>query len=65
MKSTSILGTTLFPFLALAHPGHGETEGFSIIHYFSEPMHAMVTIGAMVVLFAGYRFFRRKSQKSK
>jgi hypothetical protein len=65
MKSKFLLATAILPLFTLAHPGHGETDGFSIIHYFSEPMHAMVTVGAMVVLFAGYRYFRRKSQKSK
>jgi hypothetical protein len=65
MKSKLLLATGILPLFALAHPGHGETDGFSIIHYFSEPMHAIVTVGAMVVLFAGYRYFRRKSQKSK
>jgi len=65
MKSIFISSVSVIPFFALAHPGHGETDGFSIIHYFSEPMHAIVTVGAMVVLFAGYRYFRRKSQKSK
>lgn len=65
MKSMLISAASALPLISLAHPGHGETDGFSIIHYFSEPMHAIVTVGAIVVLFAGYRYFRRKSQKSK
>lgn len=31
-----------------AHPGHGETEGFTITHYFTEPVHAVVTVLAVV-----------------
>jgi hypothetical protein len=65
MKVKFISAATILPLFSLAHPGHGETDGFSIIHYFSEPMHAIVTVGAIVVMFAGYRYFRRKSQKSK
>lgn len=63
MKRILIFGASAVPFIALAHPGHGETEGFSIIHYFTEPMHVIVTVGAVVALYAGYRFFRRKSEK--
>lgn len=34
-----------------AHPGHGSTEGQSLIHYLMEPMHAMV-LGAVVLMIA-------------
>ena len=33
------------PVIALAHPGHGETGGFTITHYFLEPVHAVISIG--------------------
>jgi hypothetical protein len=65
MKVKLISAATILPLFSLAHPGHGETDGFSIIHYFSEPMHAIVALGAVVVLFAGYRYFRGKNQHSK
>ena len=65
MKKIILATTSLLPLIGLAHPGHGETEGFSIIHYFAEPMHSAVTLGAIVVLYAGYRYFRRKNQKTR
>jgi hypothetical protein len=65
MKNIFLSALSALPLITLAHPGHGETDGFSIIHYFSEPLHAIITVGAMVVLFAGYRYFRRKNQHSK
>lgn len=37
--------------LVWAHPGHGETSGGSLIHYLTEPMHAMV-LGAVVLMIA-------------
>lgn len=33
---------------ALAHPGHGVTEGNSAVHYLLEPLH----IGSVVILLA-------------
>jgi hypothetical protein len=65
MKSIFLSALAALPLISQAHPGHGETDGFSIIHYFSEPLHAIVTLGAVAVLFAGYRYFRRKNQHSK
>ena len=38
--------TTLF-----AHPGHGDSAGHSLLHYLTEPMHAMV-FGAVVLMIA-------------
>ena len=35
----------------LAHPGHGDTGGHSLLHYLTEPMHAMV-LGAVVLMIA-------------
>ncbi|WP_072363788.1 hypothetical protein [Chitinophaga sancti] len=43
MKRSLILSIILLPLLASAHPGHGTTEGFTIIHYFTEWNHAMFT----------------------
>ena len=51
-----ILSTVLLavPTLLMAHPGHGETEGFTITHYFTEVEHviisiALISISALVV----------------
>lgn len=35
----------------LAHPGHGDSTGHSLLHYLTEPMHAMV-MGAVVLMIA-------------
>lgn len=37
------------PAWALAHPGHGETEGFTIKHYMVEPEHAVVAVLALAI----------------
>jgi len=55
----------LIPFAGLAHPGHGETEGFSIIHYFSEPVHATTTAGLMVAIMFTVSYVRRKRSQGK
>lgn len=50
----------ILPFITMAHPGHGETEGYTIIHYFTEPMHAIITLGSFVIVFAALRLMRKK-----
>lgn len=40
----------LFPFLVSAHPGHGEMGGYTITHYFTEPVHAVVSIGLLACI---------------
>lgn len=47
MKKISCLLAASLPFLAFAHPGHGGTDGYTIIHYFSEPQHALISIAVM------------------
>lgn len=34
-----------------AHSGHGETAGHSLLHYLTEPMHAVI-LGAVVLIIA-------------
>ncbi len=52
------------PLFTMAHPGHGDTDGYTIIHYFTEPMHAIITLGSFVLVFAVLRFLKNKqSQK--
>ncbi|HRF91196.1 MAG TPA: hypothetical protein PLF65_10395 [Desulfobacter postgatei] len=40
------------PELMLAHPGHGDHshDGWSIIHYFTQPEHALVSIAIVLSL---------------
>jgi hypothetical protein len=52
------------PFSGIAHPGHGESEGFTIIHYFSEPVHATLTTVLLAgVIFAAYKLSVKRSSK--
>ena len=69
MKKISLAFQTalgmLLPFAGIAHPGHGETEGFSIIHYFGEPVHATATAGLLVVIMFTVSYIRRKKAQKK
>jgi len=67
MKKQVIVILSLFtvlcmPLISLAHPGHGETDGYTIIHYFIEPMHAVFTYSILLGAVA-YIFYTRKSKQ--
>ena len=47
MKKISCLLAASLPFLVFAHPGHGGSDGYTIIHYFSEPQHAIISLAVM------------------
>lgn len=49
MKRLWALLVALIPALLYAHPGHGETEGFTIKHYMVEPEHVVVAVLALAV----------------
>jgi hypothetical protein len=53
------------PLIIYAHPGHGSTDGYSIIHYFVEPTHAVVTWSVLAIAFLYIRAMRRKNQHSE
>jgi hypothetical protein len=53
------------PFAGMAHPGHGETEGFTITHYFTEPVHAMVSVLLMAGIIFTVSYIRRKKSGEK
>ena len=51
------------PELLFAHPGHGGHEGgYTIIHYFIEPVHAIVNIGFIVTTIAFVAYKRKRSK---
>ena len=50
------------PFTDQAHPGHGITDGYTITHYFTEPVHLMSTAVVLFVLVVYYRHLRRNKQ---
>lgn len=64
MKKIIASAAVLMPLITMAHPGHGETDGYTIIHYFTEPQHAIISFGilaAMAVYIAWER--KRKSER--
>ena len=44
------------PALLFAHPGHGSTDGFTIIHYILEPVHAFYTASLLICCVMYFRF---------
>jgi hypothetical protein len=69
MKKIIIIVFTLFiismPLISLAHPGHGDPSGgYTIIHYFTEPMHAVFTYGIILSAIT-YILYSRKRKQSE
>jgi len=48
-----------------AHPGHGTTEGHSLIHYLSEPMHAMVLAAVIIMIASSVTWFMLRKRKKE
>ena len=55
--------TCFLPLVSLAHPGHGETGGFTIIHYFTEPVHAVVSLAVITAVVLYIRNMRKQTQR--
>lgn len=53
------------PQALFAHPGHGETGGYTITHYFTEPVHVLVSVSALVVTILAVRLFGRAKQRKE
>lgn len=49
MKKLLFVLVALMPFIGAAHPGHGDTGGFTIIHYFTEPVHVLAGLAAIAM----------------
>lgn len=62
MKKIIAIAAVLLPLITLAHPGHGETDGYTIIHYFTEPQHAIITLGILAATVVYIVRERRKKQ---
>jgi hypothetical protein len=62
MKKVLSLLLLVLPFISFAHEGHGHTGGFTIIHYFTEPMHLFSFAIIGIVL---YLFYKNIMQKEK
>ncbi len=64
IKSGLFILSAIAPAIVVAHPGHGETGGYTIIHYFVEPQHAIVSIGLVALsVFLFNKFKQRFNQK--
>ncbi|HMO32964.1 MAG TPA: hypothetical protein PKE63_05690 [Lacibacter sp.] len=65
MKRLWAFVPTILPFLLYAHPGHGETEGFTIKHYMVEPEHVVLSLLALAItiFFLGRRKEMRDVQQ--
>jgi hypothetical protein len=58
---------TLSPLSLLAHPGHDGHDhdgGYTIIHYFTQPAHAVVSLTVLAITVILIRNLRRKNQKA-
>jgi hypothetical protein len=53
------------PFICLAHPGHGSSDGYTITHYFVEPEHALFTWSFLVAGFFLISFYKLKKERSR
>jgi hypothetical protein len=61
MKNLVTFLLLVSPVFTFAHPGHGSSDGNSLLHYFSTPEHAIPAI-AIALLVAVVLF--RKVKKS-
>jgi hypothetical protein len=50
MKRFSALLLTMLPFVTMAHPGHGDDDGFTIKHYFIQPEHVLFTLAVLALV---------------
>lgn len=64
MKKLFALLFAFVPFLSFAHPGHGDTEGFTIIHYVVEPIHVITLAVVGVAVYIYYKHMMRRTKKA-
>ncbi|MBL0102826.1 MAG: hypothetical protein IPP51_03150 [Bacteroidetes bacterium] len=64
-SAVTVIASTLIPMLASAHPGHGHDDGYTIKHYFSEPLHIFASVGVLVVTFTLIRFAQKRKEQTK
>jgi hypothetical protein len=55
----------LLPFVTHAHPGHGDHthDGFSVIHYFTEPVHIAVLVAVLATVVIALMVRRQNTPK--
>lgn len=52
------------PALALAHPGHGSTEGHGLLHYLVEPLHASALLALVAAAVVSFIAVRRRERSA-
>ena len=59
-----MMSTLLPAAVAVAHPGHGQTEPYSPTHYVFEPTHAVALIamiaGGLLIVWGAWKLVRRR-----
>ncbi|GEM_PF-977706 len=61
---TSVLFFIISAVSLMAHPGHGTTDGHSLIHYLTEPMHATVLVAVFIMIAASITWMILKKKKA-
>ena len=67
LKATAALLMLALPLITLAHPGHDHADGdqgFTIIHYFTSPVHVITSIAVIAAVIAIVRAIRIRNQKA-
>lgn len=67
LKAAAALLTLALPLITLAHPGHDHAEGdqgFTIIHYFTSPVHVITSIAVFAAVIGIVRAIRIRNQKA-
>jgi len=52
------------PIITYAHPGHGTSDGYTIIHYFTEPSHIIMLVAVVLVSVGISHYADKKNQQS-
>jgi protein-S-isoprenylcysteine O-methyltransferase Ste14 len=54
----------LLPVVAIAHPGHGVSDGSSWVHYLLSPIHVGVGVVMILVVLSAVSYYRRRKNQS-
>jgi hypothetical protein len=66
MKKYLLSAAALISFVtAFAHEGHGHTHGYTIKHYFTEPVHALALAAAVAAVLMVVNWFTKKAAAKK
>lgn len=61
-RRITLLATILMTYsVASAHPGHGDTDGFTVTHFLTEQAHIAVSMAVLITLSSILAWRYRKS----